>query len=246
MIPSSRWPSAFAVPDSAGSAPRQSRPPRRPDPCCGKASAGSCRWIGTPAHDVKLQLDRACEQRVLTAIRRQFPRHAVLSEEMGYGPGKEPFLWIVDPLDGTVNYFHGIPIFCTCVSCHQVRPGEGSPREPLLPDGRVVGPALVGAVFSPPREELFVGTIGGGAFLNGTPLALKPLADLAEAVIALSFGASAESVQYMGRLLPRLVQRAQKIRSFGSTGMDIVNVAVGRTGALVQKGTHLGISARRP
>jgi myo-inositol-1(or 4)-monophosphatase len=238
MSPSSRSTSAFDVPV----------PRIRATAIQAAAAAGSLLREsfgeelpvdGTPEHDVKLELDRACEQRVLAAIRRQFPRHGVLSEEMGYEPGKEPFLWIVDPLDGTVNFFHGIPIFCTCVSCHQVRPGEGSPREPRLPDGRAVGPALVGVVLSPPREELFVGTIGGGAFLNGKPLVLKPLADLAEAVIALSFGASAESVQYMGRLLPRLVERARKIRSFGSTGMDIINIAAGRTGAFVQMGTHL-------
>ena len=78
-------------------------------------------------HDLKLWLDRACEQEILGVIRTSFPGHAVLSEEWGYEPGREPYLWIVDPLDGTVNYHHGIPFFCTSIACHAIAEGGDAP-----------------------------------------------------------------------------------------------------------------------
>ena len=81
----------------------------------------------TEAHDLKLRLDRTCEESIVGVIRERFAEHGILSEEMGYAPGTDPYVWIVDPLDGTVNFFHGIPFFCTCVSCHGVRRNDESP-----------------------------------------------------------------------------------------------------------------------
>ena len=193
----------------------------------------------TLPHDLKLRLDRTCEERILTAIRRRFPAHGVLSEEIGYAPGVDPFLWIVDPMDGTVNFFHEIPFFCTCVSCHKIKESQGIQGEILLPDGRAVGSALVSVVYRPVGEELFTGFLDGGAYLNGRLLHLEHLADLSLAIASLSFGAQDGSVAYIGRLLPRMVQRAQKVRSFGSTALDIAYVAAGRVGAFVQMGTNL-------
>ena len=193
----------------------------------------------TAAHDLKLRLDRMCEKGILAAICRRFPRHAVLSEEMGYAPGDEPFLWIADPLDGTVNFFHGIPFFCTCVSCHRIEEGESSTGAALLPDGRVIGDALVGVVYQPVEKELFVATSGAGAFLIGAPLRLQPLADLSEAMVSLSFSARDGSLAYMTELIPLMIERAQKVRSFGSTALEIVHVAAGRSGAFIQTSTNL-------
>lgn len=193
---------------------------------------------GTAAHDLKLRLDRTCEDRILAIIRRRFPTHAVLSEEMGYASGHDPYLWIVDPLDGTVNFFHGIPFFCACVSCHRIEDGASTGGSPRLPDGRTVGDALVGVVYAPMARELYVGTPGAGAFLNGAPLCVRPLADLSEAMVSLSFGARDGSLAYMSRLMPLVVERAQKVRSLGSTALEIVHIASGRSGAFVQMGTN--------
>jgi len=204
-----------------------------------RASFGKTTEIDeTAAHDLKLRVDRTCEDRILAVIRREFPRHAVLSEEMGYAPGLEPFLWIVDPLDGTVNFFHGIPFFCTCVSCHPIEEGDALHAVPRLPDGRGIGDARVSVVYSPVAKELYVATPGAGAFLNGAPLHVDPLASLSQAMVSLSFSARDRSLPYMSRLMPLMVERAQKVRSLGSTALEIVHIAAGRSGAFVQMGTN--------
>lgn len=191
------------------------------------------------AHDVKLHLDRASEELVLASIRRRFPGHAIYSEELGYLPGVDPFLWIVDPLDGTVNFFHGIPFFCTSVACHRIGEATGTHLENLLPDGRAIGEALVGVVYNPLSEELFEGILSEGAFLNGSPLRITPIKDISQAIILLSLGPRQESIPYMNRLFPRMAERAQLIRNLGSTALDISFVAAGRVGAFIQIGSNL-------
>ncbi|HET6452581.1 MAG TPA: inositol monophosphatase family protein [Spirochaetia bacterium] len=191
-------------------------------------------------HDVKLRLDRACEQTILGMIRAVCPEHAVLSEESGFSPGTEPFLWIVDPLDGTVNFHHGIPFYCVSVACYAVE--EAEPRAGLrhpLPDGRFLGSGLAGVVYDPVRDELFSGTAGRGASLNEAPLRVPAAARLQESLVALSFGAREESIDYIGAALPGFIRMARKVRSFGSTALDMVQVAAGRVGAFVQMGTNL-------
>ncbi|MGA2641814.1 MAG: inositol monophosphatase family protein [Spirochaetia bacterium] len=190
-------------------------------------------------HDLKLWLDRASEEEILRVLRTSFPGHAVLSEERGFEPGREPYLWIVDPLDGTVNYDHGIPFFCTSIACHAIADEAISGPVTLLPDGRALGEPIVGVVYDPLWDELFAGTAGRGASLNRGPLLTPEATRLDEAVVALSFGASEESVAYMDRLLPALTRCARKVRSFGSTALDMVQVAAGRIGAFVQMGTNL-------
>lgn len=193
----------------------------------------------TLEHDLKLDLDKSCEEKVLSVLRRSFPGHAVLSEEMGYEPGREPYVWIVDPLDGTVNYFHGLPHFCTSIACHAVEEARSDGSGPALPDGRHVGAVRVGVIFDPLREEVFVGTADGAATLNGEPLALIPCSDLSQAVVVVSFGVRDESLAYMSRLVPLLCVEAQKVRSLGSTALDLAYVAAGRIGAFIQQGTNI-------
>ena len=190
-------------------------------------------------HDLKLSLDRACEAIIVASIRESFPFHGILSEEMGYAPGAEPYVWIADPLDGTVNFFHGIPFFCTCVSCHAIEEGNDSGGRFSLPDGKALGGVVAAAIYVPLERELFVAAPHGGAFMNGTRLRIAPLSSLSEAIVSLSFSARDGSTGYISRLLPVMIERAQKVRSLGSTALDIVNVAAGRTGAFVQWGTNL-------
>ena len=193
----------------------------------------------TIPHDLKLLLDRACEEEILRTLRAAYPGHAVLSEEKGFASGREPYLWVVDPLDGTVNYYHGIPHFCTSIACYDIR--EEASIEPghRLPDGRLLGAPILGIVYDPMRDELFSGMAGGEASLNRGPLRVPDATRLEETVVALSFGAREESILFMSKALPAFVRSARKVRSFGSTALDMVQVAVGRIGAFVQMGTNL-------
>jgi fructose-1,6-bisphosphatase/inositol monophosphatase family enzyme len=205
-----------------------------------RGSFGSLQRIDqTIPHDLKLWLDRACEQEILGILRASFPGHAVLSEEKGFEPGREPYLWVVDPLDGTVNYYHGIPYFCTSIACYATADETVIDPGHRLPDGRTLGAPILGIVYDPLRDELFTGTAGRGASLNRGPLLTPEVTRLEEAVVALSFGAREESILYMSRILPAFARSARKVRSFGSTALDMVQVAVGRIGAFVQMGTNL-------
>jgi len=190
-------------------------------------------------HDVKLALDVDCEREVLRVVRGRFPRHAVLSEEAGFQPGSEPFVWIVDPLDGTVNFHHGIPFFCSSVACYGTRSLAGDDGSHVLPDGRILGAPLAGAVYDPLREEMFLGAAGREASLNGARLRPPVARCLDEVVVAVSMGAREESVSMLSRALPILIETARKVRSFGSTALDLVQVAAGRVGAFIQVGTNL-------
>src|SRR5690606_26681787 len=100
------------------------------------------------AIDLVTDADRAAEAAIVDAIRARFPAHAILAEEGGE-TGESRFRWIVDPLDGTTNYAHGLPQFCTSVACE------------------VDGSIVAGAIVDPMREERFTAVRGGGAFLDG-------------------------------------------------------------------------------
>ena len=190
-------------------------------------------------HDVKLALDLDCEGEILRVVRGRFPRHAVLSEEAGFHPGSEPFVWIVDPLDGTVNFHHGIPFFCSSVACYGIQSNPGDDGSHVLPDGRTLGVPLAGAVYDPLREEMFLAAAGSGASINGARLRPPGARRLDEVVVAVSMGAREESISMLRRALPTLIGTARKVRSFGSTALDLVQVAAGRVGAFIQVGTNL-------
>src|SRR5262245_9041162 len=102
--------------------------------------------------DLVTEVDLAVERMFRSVVAERFPDHQVLAEELGGAVGVPPGpCWIFDPLDGTTNYTHGLPIFCASLALE------------------IDGVAEVAAVFEPTRQELFTAERGGGAFLNGRP-----------------------------------------------------------------------------
>ena len=193
----------------------------------------------TLPHDLKLELDRICETRILSVVREAFPTHSILSEEAGYIHGSAPFVWIVDPVDGTVNYYHGLPLFCSSVACYGFDDGKEDGPQIRLPNGQFLGKGLVGVVHVPLADELYEGVAGLGATLNGEPLNVPSLAAVSEAVVGFALSAKKPGMDYATRVLPTLLDRARKVRCLGSTALEIVQVAAGRTGAFLQNGTNL-------
>src|SRR6266566_801364 len=117
---------------------------------------GTLRTIdykGSPSNIVT-ELDRQAEALIVGCIAERFPDHAILAEEGGGRPGKASHRWIVDPLDGTTNYAHGIPFFAVSIALE------------------VKGRLELGVVVDPSRDERFTARRGGGAFLNGQPLSV--------------------------------------------------------------------------
>ena len=162
------------------------------------------------AVDLVTEYDLRSERLILEAIRQAFPQDAILSEEAGQ-VSRGDICWMVDPLDGTTNFAHALPMFCVSIACTQ---------------GGV--PAL-GVIYDPLREELFQALAGGGALLNGEALRVSETNSLPEALLVTGF-------PYDIRTNPqnnldhysRLALLSLGVRRLGSAALDLAYVAAGR------------------
>jgi fructose-1,6-bisphosphatase/inositol monophosphatase family enzyme len=193
----------------------------------------SCRRL---LRDVKLETDRTCERVIIGAIRERFPEHAILSEESGALAGTGEYTWIIDPLDGTVNFWHGLPFFCVSIACY-ANAGQLVDEE-LLPGGPLSKP-VVGVILLPFSQELFVGVPGRGAFLNGRPISASRTGHLADAVVTVSFGKTPETMRRMTRRLDVLLPQVRKARCLGAAAAELAYVAAGYLGGLIYEGIKL-------
>lgn len=160
--------------------------------------------------DLVTDADKASEKALLALIRQRHPAHSILAEESGSVTGNA-YRWIVDPLDGTTNYAHGIPHFCVSVAL------EG-------PTG-----ILAGAVYDPLRDELFWAGKGKGAHLNDKPIRPSSLQTLDRSLLCTGFPYSIrEKPEGPLGLFNRLIRRAQGIRRMGAAALDLAYVASGR------------------
>ena len=163
------------------------------------------------AKDVVTEVDHLSEALILDAIRAALPDDGVLAEESGLATGASGRVWVVDPLDGTINYANGIPIFCVSIG--------------LVVDGV----PSVGVVRDPVRGETFAATAGGPATLNDTPIGASTKAALSDFVISLTLDG------------PRLAERLGSIgdairvtRRLGSSALALAYVGAGRFDAFAQ------------
>lgn len=163
--------------------------------------------------DLVTEIDVAVERMFRALIAERFPDHDVLAEELGAGvtaPAAGP-CWVFDPIDGTTNYAHGVPIFCASLALE------------------VDGVAQVGAVFDPNRRELFTAERGGGAFLNGQPLHVSPAQTLVDALLVTGFPYDVhQRIDEIIGLFGDFVGRARAVRRLGSAAIDLCYVAAGR------------------
>ena len=162
-------------------------------------------------HDYVTAVDREAEAAVIEVLRRRAPGHAILAEEGGGGGGDAAQRWIVDPLDGTTNFIHGVPTFAVSVALEAA-------------DGLVAG-----CVHDPCRNETFHAHRGGGAFLNGAPIACTDIEQLDAALVATGF-----PFRDMNRLpeylaaFERFVRSTSGLRRAGSASLDLAYTACGR------------------
>ncbi|MBS1817825.1 MAG: inositol monophosphatase [Acidobacteria bacterium] len=164
------------------------------------------------AIDLVTEVDVAIEREFRARIAERFPDHMVLGEEMG-GSASVPEgpCWVFDPIDGTTNFAHGLPIFCASLAFE------------------VAGVAQIAAVYDPTRRELFTAERGGGAFLNGTPIHVSRSATLLEAVLVTGFPYNVhERVADIVGLFAEFVGRARAVRRLGSAAIDLCYVSAGR------------------
>ena len=166
------------------------------------------------AIDLVTEVDLACERMCRAVLAERFPEHDILAEELSAGPqeaARARYRWVFDPLDGTTNYAHGLPIYCASLALEL----DGQP--------------IVGAIYDPSRRELFTAERGQGSFVNGTPLKASATNALGDALLVTGFPydmhvRGPELVELFGLFL----HRARAVRRLGSAALDLCYVAAGR------------------
>lgn len=185
-----------------------------------RRGAAQVAYRKAPLDDV-LDADLESERIILQRLRSDFPSFALLSEESGASGGNSPFRWIVDPLDGSVNFQRGGSVFAVSLA---------------LLAGTT---ALIGVTYLPVENELFTAIRGGGATRNGSAISVSQISSLAEAVIHIGelerTGPETVSVEQLGEMT-RVAHRARRIRVLGSSAHDLAFVASGRAEALIMHG----------
>jgi myo-inositol-1(or 4)-monophosphatase len=163
------------------------------------------------AIDLVTEVDRTCETAILEILRRRFPGHDVVTEESDLARTGSRFVWFVDPLDGTTNFAHGYPFFCSSVA--------------LTVDGEVVA----GAVYDCVKSELFSAERGGGAHLNGRRLKVSGRGELLASLLVTGFPYDLRD-DLVGKLrvFNRFMGEARAIRRDGAAALDLSYVAAGR------------------
>lgn len=179
------------------------------------------RVSSSEAHDIKLEIDARAQELITESLLKKFPEHALYGEEGIVGDQKSDHQWVVDPLDGTVNYFYSIPHFCVSIAL------------------RFKGEIIVGVIYDPMREELWATQKGGQPTLNGKPFRVSERADLAEAVISVGLSKTGVTIEAGLPLLQEMVHRARKCRLMGSAALDMAYVACGRLDAYIEQGISL-------
>src|SRR5438105_1979732 len=173
------------------------------------------------AHDIKLEIDVRSQELITESLLQNFPEHVLYGEEGIVGDQTSDHQWVVDPLDGTVNYFYGIPHFCVSIAL------------------RFKGEIIVGVIYDPIREEIWTAQKGAQPTLNGKPFRVSERADLAEAVISVGLSKTGATIDAGLPLLQAMVYRARKCRLMGSAALDMAYVACGRFDAYIEQGISL-------
>ena len=167
------------------------------------------------AHDIKLELDRRTQRLIEDHILARHPGHAILGEE-GTTEGTSNCEWIVDPLDGTVNYFYGIPHFATTIAVR--RNNE----------------LLAGVVHDPMRDETWTVEAGGPALLNGRQIEVSARTELSECIISMGVSKTGDTIDNTLPAFNHAIRQVKKMRMLGSAALDIAYVATGRLDAYLE------------
>lgn len=158
------------------------------------------------------EVDKHAEDKIIEIIRASFPSHTIISEEVGEMIKPSQYQWLIDPIDGTVNFAHGIPICCVSI-------------------GLLYGADLIlGAVYNPMMNELFFAEKGKGATLNGEPISVSKKADFKTACLVTGFPYKwpESSKEHPIKVFERIVLEGLPVRRLGSAAIDLCWVACGR------------------
>ncbi len=161
-------------------------------------------------NDFVTQVDEAAEESIISTIQQYYPDHAILAEESGMR-GDSEYTWIIDPLDGTTNFIHGLPIFSVSIAL------------------RIKGRMSIGVVYDPNRQELFTAIRGRGAQVDGHKIRVSGRRGLEGALIGTGFPyRSQERMKSYLAMLEQVLLNTAGVRRPGSAALDLANLAAGR------------------
>jgi myo-inositol-1(or 4)-monophosphatase len=164
--------------------------------------------------DLVTQIDREVETMFRALVAERFPDHDVLAEEFGAPDDRwrdAEYTWVFDPVDGTTNYAHGLPIFCSALSLER----RGQP--------------IVAAIYDPSRRELFTAEQGSGAWLNGAPMHVSSADRLIDSLLCTGFPYSVHAeAEALVALFGDFLRTSRAVRRLGSAAIDLAYVAAGR------------------
>ena len=212
------------------------------------AAIGAARVVGTlmrrnlaltkranevTQHDIKLELDVKSQKLIERKLHSAFPQVALLGEEGVSGEANAEYRWVVDPIDGTVNFAYGIPHACVSIALQ----GQAHhSNRTVYPDGYET---LLGVVYDPFCDELWTAIQGKRAHLNGRVINVSKRNKLAEAIVSLGFAKSRKNLEATLPYFNRLAHRIRKVRIMGSAALALTYVATGRFDAYVERGIRL-------
>jgi myo-inositol-1(or 4)-monophosphatase len=179
------------------------------------------RVNSTEAHDIKLEIDVQSQELITQLLLKEFPQHALYGEEGIVGDQTAEYQWVVDPIDGTVNYFYSIPHFCISIALRQ--------REEII----------VGVIYDPMRDEMWAVRKGENPKLNGKEFRVSERRLLAEAVVSIGLSKTSATIDAALPLLQDMVRRVRKCRLMGSAALDMAYVACGRFDAYLERSISL-------
>jgi myo-inositol-1(or 4)-monophosphatase len=170
--------------------------------------------------DLVSEADLASEHAIRDVLAARRPRDAVIGEEHGLSEGEGELRWVVDPLDGTINFLFGIPVFAVSVACEDA------------------SGAVVGVVIDPIRDECFAAARAGAATMNGAPIHGSECDELSTAMVATGFGYGVEIRARQAAVVARVIPAARDIRRLGAAALDLCWAACGRFDAFYERGLN--------
>ena len=187
------------------------------------AAYGQPRPVGRKSSptDVVTETDLRAEKRVRGVLLEATPAAGILGEEGGTSAPGARLQWVIDPLDGTINFVYGVPLFAVSIAA--------------AIDGQVVAGAVVDVL----RNELFSAHHGGGSRCDNRPISVSECSSLSEALVTTGFSYRAELREIQGEVAHRLLSRARDLRCFGSTALELCWVACARVDGYFQRDTEI-------
>jgi len=199
-------------------------------------------------HDIKLELDVRCQKLIERTLRAAYPHIAVLGEEGVLGNPGAGHRWVVDPIDGTVNFAYGILHACVSIALQARNAGAGMRSSIFKAQGSgskvqahpdAAYETVVGVVYDPFCDELWTAFRGGRAHLNGRVVRVSARNRLSEAIVSIGFAKETATLRGMLPVLNRLAHRVRKVRIMGAAALALTYVASGRMEAYIESGIRL-------